>query len=90
MLNLIIKKGLQWVGCRLDGYKTNIGGGVSIVYGLLGIAHIMFPSETQAIPDMTIDEIITYITLGVSAIGIGHKLEKNTKALIETKEEKQK
>ncbi|MDY0199316.1 MAG: hypothetical protein RBR68_16055 [Tenuifilaceae bacterium] len=84
MLNLIIKKGLQWVGGKLDGYKTNIGGGVSVLYGLLGVVHIMFPSETQAIPNMSIDEIITYITLGISAIGLGYKLEKNTKALTTT------
>ena len=80
MLNSIIGKLLLGLGDKMSGWKTIIGGSAAILYGIVGVIHLMFPNDVPG-PEVTFDECITYIMGGLAAIGIGHKIDKNTKAV---------
>lgn len=75
MTDFIITKIIRFVGNKLDGYKTIIGGLGLILTGVLGFIRLMFPDLTQ-FPSMTIGEILVSISAGMTAIGLGGKAEK--------------
>lgn len=80
MENFILGKILALVGRKLDGYKTKIGGGASILTGIVGIVGIVFPG--QGLPQMDIPTAMLFISGGMTALGIGGKLEKQKAAVI--------
>src|ERR1700690_1974979 len=52
MEDFIVTKILKFIGRKLNGYKTIIGGVGFILTGVLGMIRIMFPDQTR-LPDMT-------------------------------------
>lgn len=50
----------------MNGYKTTIGAGLAILYGIAGLALGLHDSDAAA----------EFIVNGVIALGIGHKIEK--------------
>jgi hypothetical protein len=79
MEDFIVTKILKFIGRKLNGYKTIIGGVGFILTGVLGMIRIMFPDQTQ-FPDMTFQAAAGSISAGVTAIGMGHKVVKMTDA----------
>lgn len=80
MKNFLLGKLLGFVGRKLDGYKTKIGGVGLILTGLVGIAALIFPD--QGLPQMELETSLTTIASGFAVLGIGGKAEK-LKATIE-------
>lgn len=74
MKNWLIGKILGFIGRKLDGYKTKIGGVSFIVMGVTGLVGEMFPD--QGLPRPGIETSLGYITGGFTILGIGHKVEK--------------
>lgn len=72
----IIFKG---IASKLDGYKTIIGAVGLILIGITGLIGHYFPDSQ--IPAMDPDTALGYIAGGFTALGVGHKLDKNTKAI---------
>lgn len=97
MRGVIMTKLLQFLGKRLDGRKTFIGGlgliltGIPpIIYGILGILGIMFPD--QNLPQVEIEQAWENIlmgsgsiSLGFGALGLGGKAEKVKTAIENTR-----
>ena len=77
MTEFILTRILRFMGKKLDGYKTIIGGVGFIMTGGLSIIRIMFPDLTH-FPDMPIGEALASIFAGFAAIGLGSKAEKLT------------
>ncbi len=75
-LNLIFKG----VANKLNGYKTTIGAVGLILIGVTGLIGTYFP-DTH-IPAMDTDTALGYIAGGFTALGVGHKIEKNTSITI--------
>jgi len=65
---------LKYLGKKLDGYKTKIGGIGSILMGILGIIGILFPDQKTV--DLSLEASLAMIIGGFAALGIGGKLEK--------------
>ncbi len=80
MKNWLVDKLLGFVGKKLDGYKTKIGGVGLILVGVVGVIAKLFPD--QGLPEMDLDAAIASIAAGVAALGLGHKAEK-TRAAVE-------
>jgi hypothetical protein len=76
---------LKYLGKKLDGYKTKIGGGGSILMGILGIIGIMFPDQKTI--DISLEASLSLIAGGFVALGVGGKLEKLKTIIDENKEE---
>ncbi len=55
---------------EINGNKTRIGAGLSILFGVAGLLLGTLDARSAA----------QFITQGIIALGIGHKLEKATKA----------
>ena len=81
MKNFILTRILGLIGSKLDGYKTKIGGVGGIILGVLGIVKLIFPTELPQLPDLGIEASLAAISAGFVALGIGGKLEKQTKAI---------
>lgn len=81
MSEWLLTKGLRWVGRKFDGYKTKIGAFGLILTGIVSAINLIWPNTVPGIPEMTIDQIITSITGGFIALGIGGKIDKNTAAV---------
>ncbi len=79
MKYFLFGKLLRYLGRRLDGYKTLIGGSGLILTGVLGLAGHMFPD--QDLPKMEIGEALGAVSLGMTALGLGGKAEKIKKAM---------
>lgn len=65
--------GIKFLSAKLDGHKTTLG---SVGLVLLGLYTIV---NTMASDAPSTDEIMTgvgYISTGLAAFGIGHKVEK--------------
>ncbi|MFA7098191.1 MAG: hypothetical protein WC383_17125 [Gammaproteobacteria bacterium] len=75
MGNIIIGKLLRFVGRRLDGYKTTIGGVGMILSGLAGLIGYMFPDQPD-LPHMDIEQALLTISGGFAVLGLGGKAEK--------------
>lgn len=73
-MNYLIGKLLGWVGRRLDGYKTLIGGIGLMLVGVAGLIGRMFPD--QGLPAMEVGDALEAIAGGVAVIGLGGKAEK--------------
>ncbi len=58
----------------LDGYKTTIGAVGLILTGVTGLIGHYWPDT--GIPAMPIDSAVLTISSGVTALGIGHKMQK--------------
>ncbi len=82
-MNWILSKGIRFIGGKLDGYKTKIGGVGLILTGIIGIINMMWPDTVPALPPIELEQIIGYIGGGFVALGIGGKMEKNTTAVKE-------
>jgi len=90
MKDFILKRILQWIGCKMDGYKTYAGaagkalaGLGTLISGIIGLIGIVFPD--QGFPQMDIDSALGLIGAGAFAIssglasyGVGKKLDKAT------------
>lgn len=74
MKNLLLGWLFRWLGKKLDGHKTQIGGIGSILLGILGILGIMFPDIK--VVDYSLEMSLGFIAAGFAALGIGGKLEK--------------
>lgn len=83
MKNWLIGKILGFIGKKLDGYKTKIGGVGLILVGVTGIISQIFPD--QGLPVVDLETAIGSMAAGLAALGIGHKVEK-AKAVIESQE----
>jgi len=75
MQNFLIGKLLRWIGKRLDGYRTVIGGVGMILSGIVGLLGYIFPDNPD-LPKMDLDHILAVISGGFIAIGLGGKAEK--------------
>lgn len=71
---------LGFIGKRLDGYKTKIGGVGLILSGIVGAINLLFP-DTVPYPEMSVEGVIANITGGFAVLGIGGKIDKNTAAV---------
>ena len=80
MKNWLIGKVLGFIGRKLDGYKTKIGGIGLIMAGVIGIIAEMFPD--QGLPRPGLEVSLGYLTGGFAVLGIGHKVEK-VKAVVQ-------
>jgi hypothetical protein len=56
----------------MSGWKTNLAGGLSILYG---IGHLVLTNGTG------VGEAIPYIVGGLGAVGLGHKVDKVKEAV---------
>jgi hypothetical protein len=74
MKNLLLSKLLGFVGRKLDGYKTKVGGVGLVLVGLIGIVALVFPD--QGLPQMELETALTTIASGFAVLGIGGKAEK--------------
>lgn len=81
MKNWLIGKVLKFVGGKLDGYKTKIGGVSFLILGVLGFLSQMFPD--QGLPAASTEQSLAHIATGMGLLGIGGKLEK-TRSVLET------
>lgn len=81
MKNFILTRILGLIGSKLDGYKTKIGGVGGIILGILGIVKLIFPDQLPQLPDLGLEASLAAISAGFVALGIGGKLEKQTKAI---------
>lgn len=81
MKDFILKRILGFVGQKLDGYKTKIGGAGGIILGVLGLVKMIFPDQLPALPDMGIEASLGAISAGFAVLGLGGKIEKNTQAV---------
>jgi hypothetical protein len=75
MGNFFIGKILKFLGGKLDGYKTKIGGVGLILTGLAGAIGYMFPDQ-EGLPKADIELVLGVISLGWVYIGNGGKQEK--------------
>lgn len=85
MKNWLIGRILGFAGRKLDGYKTKIGGVGLILVGVTGILGMIFPD--QGLPVMDIDSACAAIAAGIAALGLGHKAEKTTAAVVAARQE---
>jgi len=81
MKNWFIGKILGFVGKKLDGYKTKIGGVGFILVGVSGIIAEIFPD--QGLPKMGLEGSIGAISAGITALGLAHKAVKTQAAIKE-------
>lgn len=81
-MNWIVTKFLGFIGRKLDGYKTKIGGCGLILSGLIGLINLTFPG-TVPFPAMDLETVITNMAGGFAVLGVGGKLEKQTTAVID-------
>jgi hypothetical protein len=81
MKNWFIGKLLGFVGKKLDGYKTKIGGVGFILVGVTGIIAEIFPD--QGLPKMGLEGSIGAISAGITALGLAHKAVKTQAAIKE-------
>jgi hypothetical protein len=79
MKNFFIVQLLKLIGKKLDGYKTKIGGGASILMGILGIVGLMFPDQKTV--DLSLEASLALIVAGFAALGIGGKVQKLLNAM---------
>ena len=79
-MNWIVTKSLGFIGRKLDGYKTKIGGCGLILSGLIGLINLTFPG-TVPFPAMDLETVITNMAGGFAVLGIGGKIEKQTAAV---------
>lgn len=91
----IIVKAIQYLGQRIDGYKTIIGsigmilvGLGTICTGIAGFIAIMYPDLKQHLPELSYDQAWGTIAAGAAAvsngikgIGLAHKSEKLLEAV---------
>jgi len=75
----LLGKILGFVGRKLDGYKTVIGGVGLVLTGVLGLAGYAFPD--QGLPKMDIGAALTVMASGMTALGLGGKAEKIRQAM---------
>ncbi|MDD4081847.1 MAG: hypothetical protein PHD05_00535 [Sphaerochaetaceae bacterium] len=88
MGNLLIKKLIQFLGAKFDGYKTKATGLSAILLGLVGLLGYAFPD--QNLPQVDIEYALGAIALGGSVLGNGGKQEKIKDELARILEELQK
>lgn len=81
MKNWFIGKILGFVGRKLDGYKSKIGGAGLILVGVAGIIAEIFPD--QGLPKMGLESSIGSIAAGITALGLAHKAVKTQAAIKE-------
>ena len=74
MKNFILTRLLRYIGKRLDGHKTQIAGAGSILLGILGIIRVMYPDIK--IVDLSLEQSLAAIIGGLTALGLGGKLDK--------------
>ncbi len=74
MKDLILNFLFKFIGKKLDGYKTKIGGIVSILMGILGIIGVIWPDLTTV--HLSTETSLGFIAAGFTALGLGGKLEK--------------
>lgn len=82
MKNWLIGRILGFIGKRLDGYKTKLGGVSFIVMGVAGIIAEMFPD--QGLPRPGLETSLGYISGGFTILGLGHKMEKARAEIVRT------
>lgn len=79
MQNFFLTKILRFIGRKLDGHKTQIG---SIGAILLGVVHLLAETFPDAgLPKATLNQAMLEITGGLTGLGIGGKLQKQTDAM---------
>ena len=74
MKYFLLDKLLRFIGKRLDGYKTKIGGVGLMLTGLLGLLGHVYPD--QGLPHMEIGTALVTLSSGMAALGLGGKAEK--------------
>jgi hypothetical protein len=79
MKDWIISKILAFIGKKLDGYKSKIGGVGLILTGITGLIGLIFPD--QGLPKMDFQTSAGFVSAGVGAIGIAHKMQKSITAI---------
>lgn len=73
---------LAYLGRKTDGYKTKAGGLGLILTGLVGLLGHLYPD--QGLPTMELENVVTTVSAGFVALGLGGKAEK-LKAALEVK-----
>lgn len=75
----IIDKFLSWIGTKLDGYKTRLGGLGLILYGVVGLLGKLFPDV--GLPQLETTTIIELLFGGTAVVGVAGKADKLTEAI---------
>lgn len=91
IINLAVKfSGLGWLWDVLDGYKTYLAAGISILTGLAGVLSELQPflasHNASALLDflkhLPQDNAWIMFVSGLGVLGIGHKIEKTNETPI--------
>lgn len=72
---------LKLLGSKFDGYRTKAGGIGLILLGVVGYINIIWPDSVPLVPVLTVNEAWASVSAGLVAIGLGGKIDKNTKAV---------
>lgn len=80
MQNFFLTRILKYMAGKLEGYKTLIAGIGTICMGIAHIIPIMFP-DIEGLPKGDMEKGMSLILGGLALLGIGGKIEKNTKAV---------
>ncbi len=91
MGNFVIGQLLRWIGRKLDGHRTAIGGIGLILTGISGGIGYVYP-DIEGLPRMDIEVILGFISAGIAIVGGGGKQEKTKdeiKRLLEALEQRQ-
>jgi len=73
---LFLGQVLSFIGRKLDGYKTLIGGIGLILMGIVGLINLTFDMGWV---EWSLEISLGFITTGFAALGIGGKIEKLTR-----------
>lgn len=73
--NFIGTRILKYIGGKLDGKKTWIGGISLILSALIGLVNIMFPELAISVPN-GFEDVLNRFGEGMLGVGIGHKIMK--------------
>jgi ABC-type cobalamin transport system permease subunit len=70
----ILGLALKYLGKKLDGRKTYLGGVGLILTGVVGLIGHIVPDMN--LPKVSVDNALASISAGLAVFGIGHKIEK--------------
>ena len=85
MKNFLLVKFLRFLGAKMDGYKSFVGGAGMILTGVLGLLGHVFPDQ-EGLPKMDLDVCLGTISGGLYMIGNAHKQDKTRREMMRISE----